>query len=39
MPVTVAAAKGERFDDEGVEKHDYKDARAALTLAGARRKT
>ena len=33
MPVTIAAAKGERFDDKGVSKVDYKDARAGLTLA------
>jgi hypothetical protein len=32
MPVQVAAAKGERFDDKGVAKPDYKDARATITL-------
>jgi ABC-type Na+ efflux pump permease subunit len=32
MPVEVAAAKGERFDDKGVAKPDYKDARTTITL-------
>jgi hypothetical protein len=32
MPVVVAAAKGERFDDKGVAKPDYKDARTTVTL-------
>jgi ABC-type transport system involved in multi-copper enzyme maturation permease subunit len=38
MPVTIAAAKGERFDDKGIAKTDYKDARAALTLAAGETK-
>ncbi len=38
MPITIAAAKGERFDDEGVAKPDYKDARAELTLAAGETK-
>jgi len=33
MPVTIAAAKGERFDDKGAAKDDYKDARTELVLA------
>jgi hypothetical protein len=32
MPITIAAAKGERFDAKGVAKADYRDARAELTL-------
>ena len=38
MPVTIAAVKGERFDEKGVAKADYKDARAALTLAAGETK-
>jgi ABC-type transport system involved in multi-copper enzyme maturation permease subunit len=38
MPITIAAAKGERFDDKGVAKADYKDARTALTLAAGETK-
>jgi ABC-type transport system involved in multi-copper enzyme maturation permease subunit len=38
MPITIAAAKGERFDDEGVAKADYEDARSALTLAAGETK-
>jgi hypothetical protein len=38
MPVTIAAAKGERFDDKGVAKADYRDARTALTLAAGESK-
>ncbi len=38
MPITIAAAKGERFDDKGVAKADYKDARAELTLAAGETK-
>jgi ABC-type transport system involved in multi-copper enzyme maturation permease subunit len=39
MPVSIAAAKGDRFDDKGVAKADYKDARAGLTLAAGESKT
>jgi len=38
MPITIAAAKGERFDEKGVAKADYKDARAELTLAAGETK-
>ena len=38
MPITIAAAKGERFDDKGVAKADYKDARTDLTLAAGETK-
>jgi ABC-2 type transport system permease protein len=38
MPVTIAAAKGERFDDKGVAKADYKDARAEITLSAGEAK-
>jgi ABC-2 type transport system permease protein len=32
MPVEIAAVTGDRFDDKGVAKPDYKDARATVTL-------
>jgi len=32
IPVEVAAAKGERFDEKGDAKLDYRDARATVTL-------
>ncbi len=32
MPVTIAAARGDRFDDKGAPKSDYKDARTTVTL-------
>ncbi len=38
MPITIAAAKGERFDDKGVAKADYQDARTDLTLAAGETK-
>jgi ABC-2 type transport system permease protein len=38
MPITIAAAKGERFDEKGVAKADYKDARAALVLGAGETK-
>jgi hypothetical protein len=38
MPVTVAVAKGEPFDEKGVAKGDYKDARTVLTLAAGETK-
>jgi hypothetical protein len=38
MPIMVAAAKGERFDEKGGAKVDYKDARTALTLAAGETK-
>ena len=38
MPVTIAVAKGERFDDKGVAQADYKDARTAITLAAGETK-
>jgi hypothetical protein len=38
MPITIAAAKGERFDEKGVAKEDYKDARTALTLGAGETK-
>jgi ABC-type transport system involved in multi-copper enzyme maturation permease subunit len=38
MPVMIAAAKGERFDDKGVAKADYKDARTGITLAAGETK-
>jgi len=38
MPVSIAAVKGERFDDKGVAKADYKDARTTLTLAAGETK-
>ena len=38
MPVTIAAAKGERFDEKGNANADYKDARAELTLAAGESK-
>jgi len=33
MPVEVAAVKGERFDEDGKVKEDYREARARVTLA------
>lgn len=38
MPLTVAAAKGERFDDKGVAKADYRDARSPITLSAGETK-
>jgi len=38
MPVAIAAAKGDRFDERGVAKADYKDARAEITLAAGETK-
>jgi len=38
MPITIAAAKGERFDDKGVAKADYKDSRTDLILAAGETK-
>ena len=38
MPVEIAAANGERFDDKGVAKSDYKDARTPITLAAGETK-
>jgi len=38
MPVSIAAAKGDRFDEKGVAKADYKDARTMLTLAAGETK-
>jgi aminopeptidase N len=38
MPVMIAAAKGERFDDKGVAKADYKDARTGITLGAGETK-
>jgi ABC-2 type transport system permease protein len=38
MPITIAAAKGERFDEKGNAKADYLDARSALTLAAGETK-
>ena len=39
MPVTIAAVKGDRFDEKGVAKADYKDARVVITLAAGESKT
>ena len=38
MPITVAAAKGERFDEKGDPAKDYKDSREVLTLAAGESK-
>jgi hypothetical protein len=38
MPITVAAVKGERFDEKGDAKADYKDARTGITLAAGETK-
>jgi hypothetical protein len=38
MPVAIAASKGDRFDEKGVAKADYKDARETLTLAAGETK-
>jgi len=38
MPVAIAVVKGERFDDKGVAKPDYKDARTTFTLAAGETK-
>jgi ABC-type transport system involved in multi-copper enzyme maturation permease subunit len=39
MPLVLAAAKGERFDDKGVATKDYADARETITLAKGETKT
>jgi len=37
MPLEVAAARGERFPEDGAPAADWRDARASVTLARARR--
>jgi ABC-2 type transport system permease protein len=39
IPVAIAAVSGDRFDDKGVAKPDYKDARATVTLAAGESKS
>jgi ABC-type Na+ efflux pump permease subunit len=39
MPVTIAAAKGERFDAAGRPKSGYEDARSVVSLAAGETKT
>lgn len=39
MPVMIAAAKGDRFDDKGVLEPDYRDARTDVTLGAGESKS